>query len=55
MLLSKEFSKFPFQTTQSSDDFGHHHDVDFRVEVLIDGIESNLVREGHGDELLPLF
>ena len=42
LLLSNEVSKFPFQTAQTSND-----DVDFRVEVMIDGIESQLVRDLH--------
>ena len=45
ILLSKEVSKFPFETAQTLDDDGEHTEVDFRVEVMIYDSESRMVKD----------
>ena len=44
-MLSKEVSKFPFETAQTLDDDGEHTEVDFRVEVMIYDSESRMVKD----------
>ena len=46
-ILTREISRYSFQTAQTLDEYGDQNDVDFRVEVMIDDMDSKVVKDLH--------
>ena len=46
-ILTRDISRYSFQTAQTLDKYGDQNDVDFRVEVMIDDMDSKVVKDLH--------
>ena len=46
-ILTRDISRYSFQTAQTLDKYGDRNDVDFRVEVMIDDMDSKVVKDLH--------
>ena len=46
-ILTRDISRYSFQTAQTLDKYGDQNDVDFRVEVWIDDMDSKVVKDLH--------
>ena len=46
-ILTRDISRYSFQTAQTLDKYGDQNDVDFRVEVMIDDMDSIVVKDLH--------